>query len=275
MNQTFSSARFGRLMRNYWQDDRVGLTAALGTLFATQVATMCFIGYSSYPDSVQANRAGGFLSLSLMIWPLFTVAIASVYNKRAQGLSLIMLPASVFEKWLLLWLVSGVLFMVCFVGFFFLIDGFGTYYINHKTWSAEELGYLSQNNIPHTINRFNYADLLDIPIWAVWVLLHPFALAATLLFKKYPLVVGVFVGLALFGGGIYLNNQSLNTLLANASRSTSFPFANVWAHNKLSANGRYLALPQPIGGIIRWGVGIAAVGLLYAVAYFRLKEREI
>ena len=275
MNQTFSSARFGRLMRKYWQDDRVGLTAALGTLFATQAATMCFIGYSSYPDSVQANRAGGFLSLSLMIWPLFTVAIASVYNKRAQGLSLIMLPASVFEKWLQLWLVSGVLFMVCFIGFFFLIDVFGTYYINHKTWSAEELDYLSRNNISRTIDRFNYADLLRTPIWAVWVLLHPFALAATLLFKKYPLVVGVFVGLALFGGSLYLNSQLLKGIFDSASSFQAFPFTEVWAHNKLSGQGRSLILPQPIGDLIRWGVGIAAVGLLYAVAYFRLKEREI
>ncbi|MCY7356094.1 MAG: hypothetical protein LH609_01225 [Rudanella sp.] len=276
MNQTFASARFGRLLRKYWQEDKAGLTAALGTLFATQAATMFFLGYSAYPDSLQANRAIGFLSLSLIIWPLFTVAIASVYNKRDQGLSLFMVPASLFEKWLQLWLVSGLLFMVCFVGFFSLIDVFGTYYINHKTWSAEELSYLSKNNIPRTVELFDYADLLRTPIWAVWVLLHPFSLAATLLFRKYPLIVGVGVGMTLFGGSFILNNQLVNVLLDDARPFQAFPFADVWAYNnKLSVHGHYLTLPQPIGDIIRWGVGIAAVGLLYAVAYFRLKEREV
>ncbi len=276
MNQTFSAARFGRLLRKYWQDDKAGLTAALGTLFATQAATMSFVSYSSYPDSVIENRPVGFLSLSLMIWPLFTVAIASVYNKRDQGLSLFMVPASLFEKWLQLWLVSGLLFMVCFVGFFSLIDVFGTYYVNHKTWSAEELSYLSKNNITRTVERFDYADLLSTPIWAVWVLLHPFALATTLLFKKYPLVFGVAVGLALFGGGFYLNSQLVKGIFDNASSFQAFPFTGVWVYNeKLSVQGRYLDLPQPLGDSICWVVGIAAVGLLYAVAYFRLKEREV
>lgn len=276
MNQTFSSARFGRLLRRYWRDDRVGLTAALNALFLCQAATMFLIAYSSYPDAVQEIRPKGFLILSLMIWPLFTVAIASVYNKRNQGLALFMLPASLFEKWLQLWLVSGVLFIVCFVGFFSLIDVVGTHYVNHKTWSAEELRYISRNNISRTVELFDYADLLRTPIWAVWVLLHPFSLAATLLFKKYPLVFGVGIGIILFWGGFYFNGQLLNLLVNNASSAKAFSFTGVWVYNEqLSANGRYLALPQPIGDIIRWGVGIAAVGLLYAVAYFRLKEREI
>lgn len=236
---------------------------------------MSFVCYSSYPDSVQENRAVVFLSLSLMIWPLFTMAIASVYNKRDHGLALLMLPASLFEKWLQLWLVSGLLFMVCFVGFFSLIDVFGTYYINHKTWSAEELSYLSKNNISRTIERFDYAHLLHSPIWAVWVLLHPFSLAATLLFKKYPLVIGVAVGFALFAGSLSLNGFTLMSMLNLEHLSRPFPFSDIWVYNKISDHGRYLALPQPLGNIIRWGVGIAAVGLLYAVGYFRLKEREI
>jgi hypothetical protein len=276
MNQTFSLARFGRLLRKYWRDDRLGLTAALGTLFATQAATMSFVCYSSLPDAVQETRAVGFLSLSLMIWPLFTLAIASVYNKRDQGLSLFMVPASLFEKWLQLWVVSGLLFLVCFTSFFSLIDVFGTYYINHKTWSADELRYIARNNIPRTVKLFDYADLLFTPIWAVWIVLHPFALAATLLFKKYPLVFGVGIGFILFGGGLYLNSQLMKGIFDNTTLNGIFPFGDAWVdNNKLSVQGRYLALPQPIGNIIRWGVGIAAVGLLYAVGYFRLKEREV
>ncbi len=237
---------------------------------------MSFVCYSSLPDSVQENRAVGFLSLSLMIWPLFTVAIASVYNKRDQGLSLFMVPASLFEKWLQLWLVSGLLFMVCFIGFFSLIDVFGTYYVNHKTWSAEELSYLSRNNITRTVELFDYADLLHTPIWAIWVLLHPFSLAATLLFKKYPLVFGVAVGFALFAGSLNLNGFALMSMLNLERLAKPFPFAEIWANNsKFPGPSRYLTLSQPIGDSIRWGVGIISVGLLYAVAYFRLKEREV
>ena len=280
MNQTFSSARFGRLLRNYWRDNAWSLVTAMGVLFVIMAVSLLLMVYTNPPDTAKDGRLVGFLGLSLVLWPLFTHQIATTYNDRNQALSALMIPASLFEKWLLLWVVTGLGFVLCFFSFFTIIDAIGIYYVNHREWSQGILDHFSKNNIPRTIGRVDYTELDKIPMWVVWILLHPFTLAVTLLFRKYTLAIGVFVGLLLFGLGLYLNQHYVQMMLGESVIvRNAFPFSGFGVTKAAAVvsifPSRYLALPQPIGDIIRWTVGIAAVGLLYAVAYFRLKEREV
>gem|GEM_PF-2360453 len=277
MNQTFSSARFGRLLRKFFRDNGWSLVSMVGVLFVILAVSLSLMVYKNPPNSVESSRLVGFLGLSLVLWPLFTHQIAADYNNRDQALSTLMLPASLFEKWLVLWVVSGLGFVLCFFSFFTLIDAIGTYYVNHRDWPQATLDYFTQRHISRTIDRVDFTELRKTPIWAVWLMLHPFTLAATLLFRKYTLAIGVFVGILLFGAVFTLNQYYVQLMLdESVTVNNVFPFAG-FGVMKETASGpfHYLTLPQPIGNIIRWTVGIAAVGLLYAVAYFRLKEREV
>ncbi len=277
MNQTFSSARFGRLLRKYWQDNRTELLTQAATLFVIMAASMLFLGYNGTPESADHSRGVALFLISLVACPLFTVQVASVYNKREQGISAFLLPASLFEKWLLLWLITGLGFVACFLGSFHLIDAVGTYYVNHREWPKETLLFFRKNAMPLTLDYFAYKNLHQYPIWAVWVLLHPFTLMATLLFRRYTLVTGVLVGFGLFLAALLIN-PILSKLLINQDIMVmnAFPYTGFTVSKEgIYGTERYLSLPQPLGDIIRWTTGITAVTLLYVIAYVRLKEREI
>lgn len=277
MNQTFSSARFGRLVQKYLRDHgRELIIQAIALLIVMAVVLPAFC-YKGPPESVQRSRAVGFLIMYMIVCPLFIVHVATVYNKKEQAISAFMLPASLFEKWLLIWLISGVGFALCFLGFFHLIDLFGTYYVNHREWPAETLAFFRQNEQPLTITLFSLKNLLTFPIWAVWALLHPFALMCALLFQRNTLVIGVLLGFGVFLV-VFLGNQSLAKIILGGQHTIAndFPFTGFRVMKGMNyAEGRTLTLPQPVSDIIRWSTGIAAFGLLYAIAYFRLKEREV
>lgn len=277
MNQTFSAARFGRLLRKFLRDNGWGLLSMVGVLFVILAVSMSFMVYKNPPNSVEGSRLIGFLALSLVLWPLFTHQIAADYNNREQALTALMLPASLFEKWLLLWVVTGLGFVLCFFSFFWLIDAVGTYYVNHREWPQVTLDYFKQRHISRTIDRVDFTELIKTPIWAVWLLLHPFTLAATLLFRKYTLAIGVFVGVLIFGAVFSLNESYIQLMLGESVEVVNaFPFTGFWVMKETASGPSHLlALPQPISNIIRWSVGVAAVVILYAVAYFRLKEREV
>lgn len=277
MNQTFSSARFGRLLRKFWYDNQRELLMQAAALFVVMAVGMLFLCYSSIPDSAEHSRAVAFLMISLVACPLFTVHVVSVYNKREQAISALLLPASIFEKWLLLWVVTGLGFVLCFLGFFHLIDAVGTYYVNHREWPDETLKHLKDNALPLTMDYFAYDHLHEYPIWAVWVLLHPFTLMAGLLFRRYTLVIGVLVGVTLFFTALFGNMYLAKFILGNkAIVANAFPFTDFKVYKEqMYGTGRDVDLPQPLGNIIRWTVGLLAFALLYAVAFFRLKEREV
>lgn len=277
MNQTFSSARFGRLLRKFWHDNQRELLMQAAALFVVMLVGMLFLCYSSTPDSAEHSRVVALLLISLVACPLFTVHVTSVYNKREQAISALLLPVSLFEKWLLLWVVTGLVFALCFLGFFHLIDAIGTYYVNHRDWSEISLKYLRDNALPMTMDYFAYNDLYNSPIWAVWVFLHPFTLMAGLLFRRYTLVIGVLTGITLFATVLFGNIYLTRVMLGHTGPIASgFPYAGVTVFEKVaSATGHDLNLPQPIGNIIRWTVGLVVFALLYAIAFFRLKEREV
>ncbi len=277
MNQTFSSARFGRLLRKYWRDNGLSLLTALGALLVILIVGATVSVYNSIPINIFDARLTFVMGISIMLWPLYTMQAASQYNVPQQAVSALMLPASLFEKWLLLWVVTGLGYAACFVCFFTVIDAVGTYSVNHREWTADELAKIKlygQGKL--TIEPFEWRFLKWSPIWATLFLFNPGTLAGTLLFRRYTIAFIAFLGLGIFAMGLYVNGHLLQTLLNEVGTSTTVPFNEVWAYkDRTTSAGRYLTLPQPIGNIIRWGVGIVAVGLLYAVTYYRLKEREV
>jgi hypothetical protein len=275
MNQTFSLARFGRLLRKYLQDNRTSLLTGMGAVLVILATVAFFIIYTDYPSRVDNRRLISFLMILLVLWPLFTVQVTAVYNKREEGINALMLPASLFEKWLLLWLITGLGFLAWYTLCATLVDAVGTYYVNHRTWDPAVLKFLIRSKEPLQLDLIDYSILNESPIWAVWVLIHPFALAASLLFRRYTLVVGVFVGLVLFGGGLLVNSQILQSVVGSDQLINPIPFGGLTVNRLSESQSRNLELPQPLGNLIRYGVCILAIALLYAVAFFRLKEREI
>lgn len=176
-------------------------------------------------------------------------------------------PASQLEKILLVWLVSGMGFIVVFLLVFGLTDTVGVQYVNSRDWPK---------GTPKLGSYYEFNGFIPPIMWAFTALLHPVMLALFLVVRKYALPsVAVLVFILLFGG-LIINSLILGNITGLGLTNRTFPFDSLG----VSAPGnqgqyRRIDLPQPLGNQLRYVVGIVAVVLLYITAYFRLKEREV
>jgi hypothetical protein len=278
MNQTFSVARFGRLLRKYFTDNRGQLLAdavlIIGCLFLASV-----FAYQGLPGSVMDLRTLLFFLFGWTGWYVFTVQQMSVLNQKERGMNYLMQPASQFEKIGIIWLVSGVGFVLVFGLVFTALDSAGVWVVNHRNWSPEQVALIKRQGGLFTIKPFfadNHLGNVPTQLWAFSALLHAFTMVFTLLIRRntLPLVAVTAFALLIFS---YLgNNFLLHTLTGSGWISSVSPFAQATAQSPVNQyDYRAIALPQPISNQLRYAVGIIAVILLYSTAYVRLKEREV
>lgn len=266
MNQTFSLPRFGRLLRKYFTDNRGQLLANVALLSVVLIA-LAFIFYSGNPTAVEHNRNIPFFFVGWAAWYVFIWQQTETLNHKERARTYLMQPASQIEKILLIWLVSGLGYMMVFLLVFGLIDTIGVQYVNGREWPQ---------GTPKLGSYYQFNDFIPPVMWVFTVLLHPLALASLLVIRRYALAsVAVLVFVLLFGG-LVINSVILGSITNLEETNRTFPFDSFMAVSLKNQNQyRRIDLPQPIGNQIRYVVGIVAVVLLYITAYFRLKEREV
>lgn len=277
MNQTFSVNRFGRLLRMYFIDNRGQLLANIGLLVGGLFVLTVF-AYQGIPSGVDNQRYVLFFLLGWPCWYVFTLQQTAVLNQKERAINYLMQPASQLEKILLIWLVSGVCFVIVYVSAFGIFDAIGVSYVNNRDWSPKELNMIKMVGSSLEIQSIFSDKAKNMPsqMWVLTVLLHPFTMAFSLLIRRYtlPVVVVIAFGLIIFG---YISNNSLlHTLIGSDVVNSVSPFMQGTATSPTNRyDYRSIDLPQPIGDQIRYVVGSLVVVLLYVMAYFRLKEREV
>ncbi len=276
MNQTFSSSRFGRLLSKYIADNRTQLLLNVALLTGILLIG-ALIFYRGSPFQTDQNRT---LLLFLFGWPLwyvFTWQQVEVLNNREQAIGYLLQPASQLEKFLVIWLVSGLGFLIVFFGLFTITDAVGVAYVNGRSWSPEDLGWMRQTGGSLSIKPFYQSNHIVPPaqILVLTALLHPFCLAAFMFIKRYSFsVVGVLI-LVMLAVGYFINSYMLTWFLNTAEPLSTLPFERAIVESPKGMAVRRLDLPQPLGDIIRYTTGITGIVLLYMIAFYSLKEREV
>lgn len=276
MNQTFSLLRFGRLLYTYFSDNRGQLLTGLALLTGILLAASLII-YSGLPFAVERNRSGSLFFIGWVAWFIFTWQQVEVLNHRERSMNYLLQPASQLEKFLLIWLVSGVGFLAVYLLLFGVIDAIGIGYIDNKDWTAEELRSIRQVNGILSVKPFYRSEQLLPPthILTLTFLMHPFCLAAFLFVRRYSLpIVGVVILMTLTAV-YFLNSYTLTWLLNTGKPVSALPFEWAIVKSTTDAVVRKVELPQPLGNVLRYTTGIVGVLLLYTIAFFRLKEREV
>jgi hypothetical protein len=278
MNQIFSIARFGRLLRKYFTDNRGQLLANAGLLIGGLFVGSVF-AYQGWPGSVAEMRTALFFVLGWPCWYVFTVQQINVLNHKERAMNYLMQPASQFEKIGLIWLISGVGFVLVFASVFALSDSVWVWVVNHRDWSPDQVAVIKRQGGFFTLKPF-FADARfgNIPaqLWAFTALLHAFTMAFALLIRHntLPLVAVIAFGLLIFS---HLgNNFLLHSLTGSDLINSIVPFSQATAQSLVKQyDYRTIELPQPVGDQLRYAVGVVVVALLYITAYVRLKEREV
>jgi hypothetical protein len=278
MNQTFSLSRFGRLLRTYFTDNRGQLLANLG-LLVSALFVACVFAYQGSPAAVDRQRN---LLFFLFVWPcwyVFTVQQTAVLNQKERAITYLMQPASQVEKITLIWLISGLGFVVVYLSAFGVMDAIGISIVNHRHWTPEQVAMIRMQGGLYTIQSiFSEKNIGSAPtqLWVLTALLHPFTLSFALFIRRYTMPLVVIIAFALLIFGFLANNYFLQVITDSGSIRSNTPFSDAIAQSPTDQYYyRKIRITQPIGNQIGYAVGGMVVVFLYIMAYFRLKEREV
>ncbi|AQG79536.1 hypothetical protein [Spirosoma montaniterrae] len=276
MNQTFSLLRFGRLLRTHLSENKGQSLTSLALMTGLMLAFAVLFS-RGFPFAVERNRSIMFFLLGWPLWFTFIWLQTDVLNQRERAFAYLLRPASMVEKFLLIWLLTGVGFVITYLLLFTLIDAGLIDYVNNREWSAAELKQIKRWGNIRTMRPFYRTPDFWPPAHNLVLtgLLHPVCVFLFLTIKRYALpIVGVLI-LAILGGGYLLNSYMITQLLHLPEMLSAMPFESVFVTDQKQSTGLDLDLPQPLGNQLRYLLGITVVILLYLTAFFRLKEREV
>jgi len=259
MKNLFSPARFGRLFRKHTAEHGKAYLLSIGVLLGVLAL---FIGGNAYAQDapiVPGQQAAYFGFFLIVGGLLFTSTVFANFGDKKQAISALMLPASHFEKYLVGWLYSFVLFTLTFVGCFYLVDGLVVHLDN---WHGKPVQLL---------NLFSEEPKV-YPIFFAYAFLHAVAIWGALFFEKLQLVKTAFVFFLTIVVVALLNYQFVKLLIEHVSGAMLAPFAAV--DLAIGKENYLLSLPDEQHQLL--GLVPMVIGLLFwATAYLRVKEKEI
>jgi len=258
MDNVFNIARFGRLFVKHTAEHYKSYLMSLTVLIGVMVLGGSFIIFVI---------PGGFLDLQiqssmyvvilLLAGTIFTSTIFTDYGNKNKAIALLTLPASHFEKYLVAWLYSFILFIIVFTCSFYLI-------------------LLLLTTFGHFPGRttvfFNvFGPRVGFQILLLFSLLHAIAFFGAIVFEKLHFIKSAFAFFISGGVLIFLNKIILGILLGIAVMPSP-PFSNV----RFTENGKMVDIN--VARIEESHVIIPMIVLtlvFWIAAYYRLKEKQV
>lgn len=262
-NQTFSFARFGRLLARHAAEHAAGYLLSAAVLAGAMLLVM---GYASYLQHGPLNpgiQMVFFILFLLGAGSFFSSGGFAEYGHKTRGMAALTLPASQLEKFLVAWLWSLPGFLGAFGALFYAADATVLYVAAQPGQTAALL--------PLKL----LFDLHDAgAIFLLYALLNGAWLWGSIFFTKGQFVRMGFVLFVLAGLGAVLNFQLLKRLLGSSGQELmpTVPFANV----ALRQGEQFfkLALPEAQAAWLS-PLPLVLAALLWLAAYYRLREKQL
>jgi hypothetical protein len=210
------------------------------------------------PDSMDVGlQSVLFVIVLLLAGTIFTSTIFSDLGEKKKSIAALTLPASHFEKYLVAWLYSFVIFLMIFMGTFYLILIF----------------LLHLKPVPgRPIGVFNiFSNPVGYLMIAVFALLQSIAFYGAIFFERLHFIKTGLTFFLSFAALIFVNKVFLSILLQMDVRPT-MPFGNI----RLMEKGREVAvkISERQADPLLWFMVALAV-LFWIAAYYRLKEKQV
>ncbi|MDO3626712.1 hypothetical protein [Mucilaginibacter sp. BT774] len=199
-----------------------------------------------------------FVILMLIAGTIFTSTVFSDFGDKKKAMAALTLPATAFEKFLVGWLYSYLIFLLIYTAVFYLgLIGLA----NAKHWEP------NQHFVLFSIQQRGFYTVLTI-----YSLLHAIALFGAIFFNKLHFIK---TGFAFFIGYVVL--MIFNTVFLKAiigldviKAAMPFGFLNFNVGDKYYSIVTKAIPPQAILTVLC----ISAV-LIWVAAYFRLREKQV
>lgn len=257
MNDTFNMQRFIWLFNKHTKEHYKMYVMSLAVLAGVMTITM---GYTGYMGGLKNEVQQAFFAIFLIFSGcIFSSMIFSDLGHQKKALSLLILPVSGFERFLVSWIYSFVIFQVVFIACFYVVDTAVIKIVNSYAASPKTVIDLSVNeNGFHTI--FLY-------FW----FLHGASLLGSIYFKKLHFIK---TALVVFGFVfiLILMNQAFVRLIIDKNATAKIPFTAIRIQEGGSIH--YVDSPAYLPVILTFMLSLSIL-CLWTAAYFKLKEKQL
>jgi len=264
MENIFSPKRFGNLFNKHFREHLRIYLMSLIVFGAVVLAFFIFIVSTSKgrPLATEAQTMVFVFSFWLGIF-IFSASIFSDYNHPRSTFTATMLPASIFEKYLLYWTVSLVGFTVLALGVYHLSQAIVIEYL--KTQGIESIAF----SIWKPAKEGFPVKLLT----GFYFLTHSIAFLGAISFRKRTVIVTALVAFAIIAAYMYLNYRA--SLIALNGNSIPFPFFSANVLVLIKDGLEWAEIKQPNNEL--WAtISLSTLIILFWIcAFFKLKERQV
>ncbi len=258
MNNHFKASRFARLFKKHTVEHyRWYLMALIVLIGALSLATGYILYLTNRPLNPE-DQSIFFLFFMLAAGTMFTSTVFAQLGDKRKAIAMLTLPASHFEKFLVAWIYSFVIFQVLFVASFYLV------------MPLMQGIFAQDGQTVELVNVFDPAARVYL-VFILYTFLHAVALAGSVYFEKLQFIKSAFALWLTYLALVLINKLALQAMFGQELRFM-LPFGNVtfeednsWFWISIPHEQKYLLALIPL---------VLAV-IFWLTAYVRLKEKQI
>ena len=258
MNNTFDIKRFCMLFKKHTLENSKTYLLSAGVLTGLMFIFLGFNSYSSNGHLLMYVQIPFFIFMLLIAGSIFTSIVFTELGDKSKAIPTLMLPASHFEKYLVSWLYSYVIFQLVYVGVFYLTASIVVNMGHHEL------------EVDKVINVFDWQKNECWYAFVAYGFIHAFAFFGAIFFKKLHFIktaMAFFAGLVLL---TLVNKPIVSALIPGDVKSIPFQRLDIYEHD------RYFNI-RASDGMMNISLCVLAlvVLLLWAATYLRVKEKEV
>lgn len=258
MNNIFSLQRFLMLFKKHTYEKGKEYLLSMAALGIILLVFLTFTAYQNASGLSEDFQRLVFVVTILLTGTVFTSMVFSDLSDKRKATTFLKLPASHFEKYLLNWIFSFLVFQIVFVTIFYLATSIVL---------SLDLNEFNSNN--QIINIFDLKTEVYI-VFYIYLFLHSIMLYGAIYFTKKHFIKTVF-SLFLIAVSITYINKLLLSLMINAEILSSPPFTDL---RFIEDKKRYFIENGESSVFVICLLLIITAGF-WVSAFYRLKEKEV
>jgi len=258
MNNFFSLRRFLRLFVKHTAEHYRAYLMSVAVLAGVMLLGGWFLFFIILDAPDAGLQTAIFVILMLIAGTIFTSTVFSDFGDKAKAVNALTLPATSFEKFLVGWLYSYPIFLVVYTAVFYVV-----------LWGLGATRHWGPNQ------HFNGMDLKQDGLYLMFIIfsvLHAVTLFGAIFFEKLQFIKTGFAFFIAYAAAMIGNTLLLKVLTGLSTVKPAMPFGYL----NFDISGKYYSIA--VMGGASWVVVIImvlATLLIWAAAYYRLKEKQV
>jgi len=258
MNNTFSFKRFAMLFQKHTLEHIKIYLLSLGVLTGLLFVVLGFMSYTNGGELSSKSQAVVFLFFLVFAGSIFTSLSFSALGDKRKAIPMLTLPTSNFEKYMIAWLYSFVIFQLVYLSIFYLVD-------------VLVLSLSTPVEGKNQLAKLFHINGIEAGFFIVYTFFHALAIWGAVFYEKLHFIKTAFVFFACVIIIVLLNQLILKNLI-NTAILKSMPFQDL---RFMEGEQQIVLRTQPGFAHTMAVIIVVCTLLLWCSAFFRLKEKEV